>query len=403
VLSVDAALERIGAAFEPLGTEWVTLPEAAGRVLAEDLPASRDQPPRDVSAMDGYAVRAADLEPGGARLRVIGAAPAGRAFDGEVGPGETVRIFTGGILPAGADAIALQENATVESDIVTLVGAVAPGRFVRPAGLDVRAGDVVLRAGRRLTPRDVALAASINRVWLPVRRRPRIAVLATGDELVMPGTPLADERIVSSNGLLVAGMVQAFGGTAADLGIVADDPEALAAIAGGLAGFDLVVTLGGASVGDHDLVRSALGERGLELAFWRIAMRPGKPLLFGRIAGVPLLGLPGNPVSTGVCTVVFVRAAIRRMLGLEPSLPYTRAVLGGSLEANDEREEYLRARTRRLADGQLEASPHPRQDSSMLAIFAAADGLIRRAAHAPAMAAGTEVDVLLLEGAGLGV
>jgi molybdopterin molybdotransferase len=370
-------------------------------VLAEDLQASCDQPPRAVSAMDGYAVRAADLESGTAQLRVIGAAPAGRPFGGAVGPGETVRIFTGGILPAGADAIALQEDATVESDIVTLVGAVAPGRHVRPAGLDLRAGEVVLTAGRRLTPRDVALAASINRVWLPVRRRPRLAVLATGDELVMPGTPLADAQIVSSNSLLVAGLVQGFGGTTTDLGIVPDDPGALAAIADGLAGFDLVVTLGGASVGDHDLVRSALGERGLELAFWRIAMRPGKPLLFGRIAGVPLLGLPGNPVSTGVCTVIFVRAAIQRMLGLEPTLPYTRAVLGRSLDANDEREEYLRARVRRLPNGRLEATPWPRQDSSMLAIFAGSDGLVRRAARAPAMAAGTEVDLLLFEGEGL--
>lgn len=403
MLSVDAALERIGAAFEPLGTEWVALPDAAGRVLVEDLSAPRDQPPRAISAMDGYAVRSSDLQTGEARLQVIGAAPAGRAFDGQVGPGEAVRIFTGGLLPAGTDAIALQENAAVEGDTVTLVGAVAPGRFVRPAGLDLRAGDVVLTAGRRLTPRDVALAASINRVWLPVRRRPRIAVLATGDELVMPGTPLADERIVSSNGLLVAGMVQAFGATAADLGIVPDDPRALAAVASGLTGFDLVVTLGGASVGDHDLVRSVLGEGGLALAFWRIAMRPGKPLLFGRIADVPLLGLPGNPVSTGVCTIIFVRAAIQRMLGLDPAAPYARAVLGRSLEANDEREEYLRARTRRLPDGRLEASPNPRQDSSMLGVFADADGLVRRAAWAPAMAAGAEVDLLLFGAEGLHV
>lgn len=403
MLAVEAALARIGTAFRPLGVEWVALPHAMGRVLAQDLSAARDQPPRAVSAMDGYAVRAMDLRAGEARLRVIGEAPAGRAFAGEVGPGETVRIFTGGVLPEGTDSIALQENAEVDGDIVTLVGAIDADQFVRPAGLDFRAGEPVLRAGRRLSPRDIALAASINRVWLPVRRQPRIAVLATGSELVMPGSPLDDDQVVSSNALLVAGMVAAFGGTAADLGIVPDDPVALASIADGLTGFDLVVTLGGASVGDHDLVRSALGGRGLELDFWRIAMRPGKPLLFGQVGSVPLLGLPGNPVSTGVCTIIFVRAAIRAMQALDPAPAFARGVLGGTLEANDQREEYLRAQVRPLADGRLEATPNPRQDSSMLAVFASADALIRRAPLAPAMTAGTEVDLLLLENEALGV
>lgn len=403
MLSVDEALARVAAAFRPLGVEWVTLPAAAGRVLAEDVRAERDQPPRAVSSMDGYAVHAADLEPGRARLEVIGQAPAGASFKGRVGPGQAVRIFTGAALPEGSDAIAIQENASREGGFVRLEGRVAAGQHVRPAGLDFQAGEVVLQAGRRLTPRDVALAAAVNRAWLAVQRRPRIAVVATGDELVLPGSPLGDDQIASSNALLVAGMIEAFGGEVSDLGIVRDDPEALARLVPGLAGFDLVVTLGGASVGDYDLVRSTLGDEGLQLDFWRIAMRPGKPLLFGRIGHAPLLGLPGNPVSSGVCTAIFVRAAIRKMLAQNPSLPFVAGVLGRPLEANDQREEYLRTHTTRLPDGRIEAHPVSRQDSSMLAVFSKVDALMRRPAYAPAMEVGRPVDLLLLEDAALGV
>jgi molybdopterin molybdotransferase len=396
MLAVEEALERVVAGLTPLPPEWVHLGAAHGRTLAADLVASRDQPPQAVSAMDGYAVRAADLADGGATLRLIGAAPAGAAFEGAIGPGETVRIFTGAALPPGADAIALQENATPEGQDVRLVGRVEPGAYVRPSGLDFRRGEVGLAAGACLTPRNVGLAAALNHAWLPVRRRPRVAVLVTGDELVMPGQPLAPHQIANSNGAALAAMVAAWGGEPHDLGIAGDRPEDLATVAPRFKGADVVVTVGGASVGERDLVRSVLGQHGFELDFWQVAMRPGKPLMFGHIAGVPMLGLPGNPVSAGVCAVLFVRAAIRALLGLDPALPEVAAVLGAALGANDRRQDYLRAQSTWRQDGRLEVHPAPRQDSSMLAVFARASCLIKRPPFAPAAPAGATVPVVLL-------
>jgi molybdopterin molybdotransferase len=372
-------------------------------VLAADLIAPRDQPPAAVSAMDGYAVRAADLAAGAAELRLIGSAPAGGRFEGEVGAGQTVRIFTGGLLPAGADAVALQENARADGDRIRLEGQIAPGTFVRPAGLDFGAGDLALPAGRRLSARDLGLAAALNQVWLPVRRQPRIALLATGDELVMPGQALSPSQIVNSNSIALGAMVRAWGGLASDLGIARDQPAEVAAVVDRLAGVDLLVTLGGASVGEHDLVQSVLGDRGLKLDFWRIAMRPGKPLMFGRVGGVPLLGLPGNPVSAGVCAVLFVRAAICMLLGLDPTPPEIPAVLGRALGPNDRRQEYLRARAHWGEDGRLVAIPAELQDSSMFATFARADCLIRRAPFAPAMPVGTAVPILPLAAGPIGI
>jgi molybdopterin molybdotransferase len=353
--------------------------------------------------MDGYAVRAADLAAGQAELNLVGQAPAGGRFEDTLGPGETVRIFTGGLLPAGADAVALQENASAEGARIRLEGRVEPGTFVRPAGLDFRRGEVALSAGRRLTARDLGFAAALNHAWLPVRRQPRIALLATGDELVLPGQALAPTQITNSNSITLAAMIEAWGGLPSDLGVVCDEPAALAAAADRVAGLDLLVTVGGASVGERDLVRRVLGERGLELDFWQIAMRPGKPLMFGSLRSVPLLGLPGNPVSAGVCAVLFVRAVICVLLGLDPAPPMVPAVLGSALGPNDRREEYLRARWRWRDDGRLEALPAAMQDSSMSAIFASADCLIRRVAFAPAMEAGTTVSVLPLGAFSVGV
>ena len=396
MLAVEEAHARITAAFAPLPSEWVHLAAAAGRVLAVDLIADRDQPPGDTSAMDGYAVRAADLAAGRATLHLVGSAPAGRSFDRPLTAGETVRIFTGGLLPDGADAVALQENATADGDRVEIEGTLEPGTHVRPAGLDFRQGERALASGTRLGARDLGLAAALNHAWLPVRRRPRVALLATGDELVLPGQPLGVAQIVNSNSVALAAMVALWGGEPVDLGIARDDPESLAEVAGQLGGVDLIVTLGGASVGERDLVRGVLGAHGLDLDFWRIAMRPGKPLMFGRVREVPLLGLPGNPVSAGVCAVLFVRSAICALLGLDPTPPEVPAVLGASVGANDRRQDYLRARAEWGDDGRLLVTPAPRQDSSMLATFARADCLIKRAPLAPAAAPGTVVSVLLL-------
>jgi molybdopterin molybdotransferase len=403
MLAVEEALERIVAGVTPLPSEWVHLGAAHGRVLAEDLVATRDQPPHAISAMDGYAVRAADLASGSATLQLVGAAPAGGMFEGTLGPGEAVRIFTGGLLPAGADAIALQENATPEGERVRLEGRVEPGTYVRPAGLDFERGEVALPAGKHLTARDIGFAAALNHAWLPVRRKPRIAVLATGDELVMPGQPLQAHQIVNSNSAALAAMIATWGGEACDLGIAADRPEALADAVSQLTGVDLVVSVGGASVGERDLVRAVLGRHGLEIDFWQIAMRPGKPLMFGRIAGVPMLGVPGNPVSAGVCAVLFVRAAMCALQGLDPLPPEIPAVLGQPLDANDRRQDYLRARATWRADGRLEVHPAAKQDSSMLATFARADCLIKRPPFAPAEPAGTPVSVVPLASGPIGV
>ncbi len=331
MISVDEARARILADLRPTPAEIVALAEAWNRVTAAPVVARLTQPPADVSAMDGYALRAADGTLG-ARLSVVGAAPAGHPFDGSVGPGQTVRLFTGSIVPPGADAILLQEDATRDGDTVRVNEAVKAGRHIRRAGQDFSRGDTVVPAGRRITARDVGLAAAANHPWLSVHRRPRIAILATGDEIAMPGEPIPPGGIVSSNSHALAALVRAGGGLPTVLPIAADTQEAVAAVADAVAGADMLVTTGGASVGDHDLVISGLQSRGMVVDFWQIAMRPGKPLLFGRLApadgGVPVLGLPGNPVSALICSILFLLPAMSRLSGLPAAPPpITTAVL----------------------------------------------------------------------------
>jgi molybdopterin molybdotransferase len=395
MISVEEALRRFLAPLKPLAAEQVAVSDGFGRVLAEDLLARRTQPPFAVSAMDGYAVRAADVAAVPARLRVIGSVPAGSAFAGTVAAGEAVRIFTGAKLPAGADCIVIQEDTAREGDWVTVREGAPAGRYVRPEGLDFRAGDRGLAAGTVLTVRDVGLAAAMNRPWLSVRRRPRIAILPTGDEVVMPGDPVGPNQIVSSNGLALAALVTACGGTPQLLGIALDHPDSLRALAEGASGADMLVTAGGASVGEHDLVQSALALDGLELDFWKIAMRPGKPLMVGRLKGTPMLGLPGNPVSSLVCALLFLKPALETMLGIarDGEAPQT-APLTVALDANDRRQDYLRARTRRAADGGIEVEPFARQDSSMLSLLARADCLVVRPPLAPAALPGDRVPII---------
>jgi molybdopterin molybdotransferase len=395
MISVEEALGRFLAPLKPLAAEQVAVSEGLGRVLAEDMISRRTQPPFAVSAMDGYAVRASDVATVPARLRVIGSVPAGSAFAGRVGEGEAVRIFTGAKVPAGADCIVIQEDTAQDGDWVAVREGAAAGRHVRPEGLDFRAGDRGLAAGTVLSARDVGLAAAMNRPWLSVRRRPRIAILPTGDEVVMPGDPVGPNQIVSSNALALGALVTACGGIPQQLGIALDQPDSLRTLAAGAAGADMLVTTGGASVGEHDLVQSALAANGLKLDFWQIAMRPGKPLMVGRLRDTPMLGLPGNPVSCLVCALLFLKPAIETLLGIARSTeaPQT-ARLAVALAANDRRQDYLRARIRRAADGEIEVEPFNRQDSSMLSLLARADCLVVRPPLAPAARPGERVPIV---------
>jgi molybdopterin molybdotransferase len=401
VLTVAEARDRILAPLRPAPSELVALASAWGRVLAAPVAARLTQPPTDVSAMDGYALRAVDGVLG-ATLRVIGSAPAGHPFTGEVGPGEAVRLFTGSVVPAGADTILLQEDAHREDDSVTVAEACAPGRHIRRAGQDFSVGDVLLQPGRRLGARDIGLAAAANHPWLVVHRRPRIAILATGDEIVMPGEAIGPGGIVSSNSHAIAALVRAGGGEPVLLPVARDDRAAIAAAVDQLGGADMLVTTGGASVGEHDLVQSALAERGFELDFWKIAMRPGKPLIAGRVAGIPVLGLPGNPVSALVCSALFLLPALDVLGGMAAAAPRTeRAALGVPVPANDARADHLRSTLTVGPGGALVATPFPRQDSGMLSLLARADALVLRAPHAPALPVGAEVEVIRLDTLGL--
>ena len=322
-------------------------------------------------------------------------ARAGAGFGGHVGPGEAARIFTGAPLPAGTDTIIIQEDTEREGDRVRVLGGAPRGRYVRREGLDFAEGEVLLKAGRRLTARDIGLLAAMNRPWLLVHRRPRIGILSTGDEIVMPGDPIGPHQIVSSNSLALAAFVAACGGIPVSVGNAPDDPEALRQIAAATSGVDLLVTTGGASVGQHDLVRDALAADGLELDFWQIAMRPGKPLIVGRYRGTPMIGLPGNPVSTLVCALLFLHPAVARLSGgAAPAETPPTARLGVALPKNDGRQDYLRSRLTNAADGMLEVFPFEVQDSSMMRLLALADCLVVRPPHAAALAAGATVPIV---------
>ncbi len=396
LLSVSEARARILANLTPTGAETIALAEGFGRVLATDVHARLTQPPADVSAMDGYALRAADAAVG-ARLRVVGAAPAGRPFDGTLKWGEAVRLFTGSVIPAGADCVLLQEDAQADAETVASCEAPRAGQHIRRQGQDFAAGDLLLAAGRRLGARDVGLAAAGNHPWLTVHRRPRVAILATGDELSLPGEAIEAGGIVSSNAHCLAALVRGAGAEPIILPVARDTAADIAAAAAGARGADILVTTGGASVGDHDLVQAGLGAVGFRLDFWKIAMRPGKPMIFGDLGGLPVLGLPGNPVSAFVCSMLFLLPALARLCGLAECGPFeAAAVLGAPVRANDHRADHLRATLAPGADGGWVATPFERQDSALLRALAGADALVLRAPHAPALAAGDAVRIIKL-------
>ncbi|KQV34390.1 MULTISPECIES: gephyrin-like molybdotransferase Glp [unclassified Rhizobium] len=400
LLPVDEALSRLLAlAPGKPRTETVDLTAAEGRVLAQDIAARLTHPAFDNSAMDGYAGRHEDLAEVGAELRVIGQSAAGHGFSGRVAPGEVVRIFTGAPIPAGADTVLAQEDAeTLGDGRIRTHFALTKGRHVRPKGQDFTEGDVILRVGEQMTPARLTVAAAMNHPVLPVVVRPKVAIIATGDELLPPGSTPGPDQIIASNSFGVAAIARENGAEVIDLGIIGDNRAAItAAVRKAVdSGVDVLVTLGGASVGDHDLVQPALVDAGMVLDFWKIAMRPGKPLMVGSLGGTVVLGLPGNPVSSVVCSYLFLEPLLRHLGGLPASDRRARARLNGALPANDGRQDYVRARLGKADDGSWTARPFAKQDSSMMRVLAEADCLIVRPIGAPTAEAGDPCEIMLL-------
>lgn len=395
MISVAEAEARILEGAKPTSPEDVALSDADGRVLSQPLIARRTHPPRDVSAMDGYALRHSDVPSVPVTFPVAFRIPAGE-MPAPLPPGAAARIFTGAALPDGADTIVIQEDTRAEGESVTILTAPRIGQHVRRAGYDMAEGAVLLPAGTQIGPAQIALAAAAGHATLNVHRRPRIAFLATGDELVPPGVIPEGAQIIASTGLALAALVRAWGGEFIDLGIAPDSEAAIREAARSGLAADILVTQGGASVGDADLVKPALAPLGLDVDFWKIAMRPGKPLMFGRIGDTRVIGLPGNPVSALVCAILFLQPLVRTLSGESWTGQRTlSARLGAPLKANDQRQDYLRASVRRDGDT-LMAEPFAMQDSGNLSTFAKSDALILRAPHAPAAGAGDTVEILPL-------
>lgn len=398
LMPVAEALRLVLIEANPLPVETAPLDRARGRVLAEDMVALRTQPPAAVSAMDGYAVRASDVATAPATLKVIGEIAAGHPFPSQIAAGQAARIFTGGVMPDGSDTVVIQELTSRDGDIVIVQKSTAKGRNVRNQGIDFTQGDVLLRKGRKLTDRDVMLTAAMNHPNVSVYRQPKVAVLGTGDELVPPGGAPRSGEIVYSNGFALMALAGTEGADAHDLGIARDRVEDITKAVRRARewGADILVTSGGASVGEHDLVQRALAAEGLDLSFWRVALRPGRPMMHGRLGTMQVLGVPGNPVSSYVCAFLFLVPLIRRLSGRSDVEPRPeRARLGVNLPANDERADYLRAT---LTDGPngLVATPLPSQDSSLMAPLAKADCLVIRGTNAPAAVAGSDCVILKL-------
>ncbi len=399
LLSVEDALKHVLEHARPLPVEETPLEDAVGLVLDYPLKARRTQPPADLSAMDGYAVRAADVANAPVELKIVGEAAAGSPLSRRIGPGEAARIFTGGVMPDGADTVVIQENTERDGDRVRVEKSSPRGRHIRVKGLDFTASDTLLPAGHRLTARDLALAAGMNHPFVPVHRRPRIVLFATGDELVPVGTEPQAGQIVSSNNFALAALARSEGAKVEDFGIVGDrlDDTVAAVRRARERGADILLTSGGASVGDYDLVQKAFVAEGMDLSFWRLALRPGRPLMHGRLGGMQVLGVPGNPVSAFVCGFLMLVPLIRRLLGrTDLDHKIETALLGVDLPENDERADYLRAMLTQSPQGPV-AVPFPIQDSSMMAPLAKADCLLIRAPFEAAAKAGNPCRIILLE------
>jgi len=392
MISVDQAIEHLLAASKAMPDKPVALSKALGSVLAADVVAKVTLPPRAASARDGYAVRLDDVRTKGAQLHVIGEAPAGRPFDGEIGKGQAVRIFTGGVVPDGADHVLIQENAERGENSITVTEASGEARHIRKAGIDFHQGDILIKKGTRLEPGHLALAAAGNHAKLDIFQKPRIGLIANGDELRRPGETQDPDIIVSSNPSGLGALIESWGGDPVDLGIAGDTPDAIAALIEQAHHCDIIVPIGGASVGDHDHMRDVFSSRGLEMIFEKIAVRPGKPTWFGKMGDQLVLGLPGNPASATVCAYLFLQTLITGQSALQGVAARLKIALG----SNGPRETYARARISCDESGQLRVMPFPRQDSSLLTPFPQSNALIRIHANQPGKPAGDIVDCILL-------
>jgi molybdopterin molybdotransferase len=401
LIPVREAQDRLIGSLTPLGTERVALADATGRLLAEGLSAKRTQPPFDASAMDGFAVRFADVENLPVTLKVVDEIPAGKMPSREVGPGEAARLYTGSPVPPGADTVVIQEHTTYPDDLseVTVGEITGQGAHIRAAGNDFREGDVLLRAGTSLDARSITLAAAMNCEEVTVAKRPRVAIISSGDELVPVGADPGPSQIIASNGIGLSAWLANRGAEPNDLGIVPDDVSALAtALSKAAQDCDLILTIGGASVGDHDHVGAAVEKAGGSIDFWRIRMKPGKPVMVGAVSGTPLIGLPGNPASAFVGAEVFVRPALNVLGGVPDPIPSPIKVrLAGDLPATGDRDEFIRARLEPGDDGVLLAHPFARQDSSLMTVLAGAGALLVRAADQGPLETGALVEALLLD------
>ena len=400
LLPVSEALARILETARLTSVESIPLKDALGRTLAKDVVARRNQPPFAASAMDGYAVRHEDINTVPATLNLVGVSAAGHAFKGVVKTGTAVRILTGAPLPRGADTVVIQENTKLEGQSLAVLETTSMGRNIRANGLDFTKGATLVPAGTKLGARDIGLAASANAALIRVRKKPVVAIFSTGDELVEAGKPPRADQITSSNAPALAAFVRSCGGDVIELGIIRDDLRATTGAIKKAARADILLTTGGASVGDHDHVQAALKEAGVKIDFWKIAMRPGKPFMFGTKGHLRVLGLPGNPVAALVCAQLFLRPLIDAMLGVEIDVQPVLARLGCDLAANDQRQDYLRSKLEFATDGSRTVMPHMKQDSSMQRVMREADCLVIRPPFAPDVKTGDLVEILLFsEGA----
>ncbi len=397
MIPVEEAIKLISHNVGITNTENISLKQCLGRVLSKNVASKISNPPFDSSAMDGYALKASDTKNAPVNLKQIGVSQAGAGFNDTVKFGETVRIFTGAPLPEGTDAVQIQENTKVRGNQIKILKSVNKYNFVRPIGLDFSKGDILIKAGTVLTARHIGLAAAMNLSALPVSRKPKVGIIATGDEIAMPGSELKNYEIIGSNSFGLHGYIISMGGEPVDLGISGDTIEQLNDSLKASIECDILVTTGGVSVGDYDLVLKSLVERGLKKIFHKIAMRPGKPLLFGKINNLVVFGMPGNPVSVGVCSFLFLRTALYKMLGIKnKNISKQIAVLAKDLDKNDVREDYLRGKLETNHKGEKIVIPLSKQESSMQAGFANADCLIIRLANAPSVKAGKQVEIINL-------